>query len=62
MRRRSLGKTGVSVSEIGINGPQPAIANAVYNAVGAWVTEMPLTREKLLAGNCTGKHREVRCT
>jgi len=27
----------------------PAIANAVYNAVGAWVTEMPLTREKLLA-------------
>ncbi|MGH2377383.1 MAG: xanthine dehydrogenase family protein molybdopterin-binding subunit [Candidatus Limnocylindria bacterium] len=27
----------------------PAIVNAVYNAVGAWVTEMPLTREKLLA-------------
>jgi CO/xanthine dehydrogenase Mo-binding subunit len=29
--------------------PAPAIVNAVYNAVGAWVTEMPLTREKLLA-------------
>ncbi len=27
----------------------PAIVNAVYNAVGAWVTEMPLTRDKLLA-------------
>ncbi|MGH2796825.1 MAG: xanthine dehydrogenase family protein molybdopterin-binding subunit [Thermoleophilaceae bacterium] len=29
--------------------PAPAIVNAVYNAVGAWVTEMPITREKLLA-------------
>jgi len=29
--------------------PAPAIVNAVYNAVGAWVTEMPLTRDKLLA-------------
>lgn len=27
----------------------PAIVNAVYNAVGTWVTEMPLTRDKLLA-------------
>jgi xanthine dehydrogenase molybdenum-binding subunit len=27
----------------------PAIVNAVYNAVGVWVTDMPLTREKLLA-------------
>jgi CO/xanthine dehydrogenase Mo-binding subunit len=27
----------------------PAIVNAVYNAVGVWVTEMPLTRDKLLA-------------
>ncbi len=29
--------------------PAPTIVNAVYNAVGAWVTEMPLTRDKLLA-------------
>jgi CO/xanthine dehydrogenase Mo-binding subunit len=29
--------------------PAPAIVNAVYNAVGAWVTDMPLTRDKLLA-------------
>ena len=27
----------------------PAIVNAVYNAVGVWVTDMPLTREKLIA-------------
>ena len=29
--------------------PAPTITNAVYNAVGVWVTDMPLTREKLLA-------------
>src|SRR5438477_4312990 len=28
--------------------PAPTITNAVYNAVGVWVTDMPLTREKLL--------------
>jgi xanthine dehydrogenase molybdenum-binding subunit len=29
--------------------PAPTIVNAVYNAVGVWITEMPLTRDKLLA-------------
>ncbi len=29
--------------------PAPTIANAVYNAVGVWLPEMPMTREKLLA-------------
>lgn len=29
--------------------PAPAIVNAVYNAIGVWVTEMPITREKILA-------------
>jgi CO/xanthine dehydrogenase Mo-binding subunit len=29
--------------------PAPAIAAAVYNAVGVWMDSMPLTREKLLA-------------
>ena len=29
--------------------PAPTIVNAVYNAVGAWVLDMPLTRDKLLA-------------
>ena len=27
----------------------PAIVNAVYNAVGVWITDMPLTRDKLIA-------------
>ncbi|MDD5629028.1 MAG: molybdopterin-dependent oxidoreductase, partial [Elusimicrobia bacterium] len=38
-----------SVSEIGINGPQPAIANAIYDAVGVRLTRPPFTPEKVLA-------------
>lgn len=36
-----------SVSEIGINGPAPAIANAIFDAVGVRITELPLTPEKI---------------
>lgn len=36
-----------SVSEIGINGPCPAIANAIYNAVGVRLYEAPFTPEKV---------------
>jgi CO/xanthine dehydrogenase Mo-binding subunit len=28
--------------------PAPAVAAAVYNAVGVWMESMPMTREKLL--------------
>ena len=37
-----------SVSEIGINGPIPAIANAVYDAVGVRLLAPPFTPEKVL--------------
>lgn len=37
-----------SVSEIGINGPQPAIANAIYDAVGVRLYEPPFTPDKVL--------------
>lgn len=37
-----------SVSEIGINGPLPALANAIYDAVGVRMTEGPFTAEKIL--------------
>jgi CO/xanthine dehydrogenase Mo-binding subunit len=37
-----------SVSEIGINGPQPAIANAIRDAVGVRLFEPPFTSEKVL--------------
>lgn len=38
-----------SVGEIGINGPLPAISNAVYNACGIRLRHAPFTPEKVLA-------------
>ncbi|HAH30765.1 MAG TPA: aldehyde oxidase [Elusimicrobia bacterium] len=38
-----------SVSEIGINGPLPAVANAIYNACGVRLCDAPFTPEKVLA-------------
>jgi CO/xanthine dehydrogenase Mo-binding subunit len=38
-----------SVSEISINGPLPAIANAIYDAVGVRVFQAPFTPERVLA-------------
>ncbi len=37
-----------SVSEICINGPAPAIGNAIFNATGARLYEFPFTPEKVL--------------
>jgi CO/xanthine dehydrogenase Mo-binding subunit len=31
------------------NPPTPAIVNAIYNAVGVRITELPVTPEKILA-------------
>lgn len=42
-----LGIHGVGEPPIAI--PAPAIANAIFNAVGVWVTSRPITRHKLLA-------------
>ncbi len=36
-----------SVSEIGINAPIPAIANAIHDATGIWPTETPFTAESV---------------
>ena len=36
-----------AVAEIPMNGVAPAAANAVYNAVGARIKELPLTPEKV---------------
>ncbi len=36
-----------SVAEIGINGPAPAIANAIYDAIGIRFFEIPITPEKV---------------
>ncbi len=37
-----------SVSEIGINGPIPAIANAIYDAIGVRIKTAPFTPERVL--------------
>ena len=39
-----------SIGEIVINTPAPAIANAVYNAVGASIRTLPITPEKVFFG------------
>ncbi len=39
-----------SIGEVVINTPSPAIANAVYNAVGVRIRELPITPEKVLMG------------
>ncbi|WP_346356065.1 xanthine dehydrogenase family protein molybdopterin-binding subunit [Azotosporobacter soli] len=36
-----------SVGEVVINTPPPAIAHAVYNATGVWITELPILPEKV---------------
>jgi CO/xanthine dehydrogenase Mo-binding subunit len=38
------------VGEMTANSPIPAIVNAIYNAVGVRITELPVTPEKLLRG------------
>jgi len=37
-----------SVSEISINGPMPAISNAIYNAISVRIRQAPFTRERVL--------------
>ncbi len=47
----STGPYGVKgVGEMTANSPIPAIVNAIYNAVGVRVTELPVTPEKILRG------------
>ena len=36
------------VGEMTANSPLPAIVNAIYDAVGVWITELPVTPERLL--------------
>ncbi len=38
------------IGELGISGAAPAVVNAIYNACGVRVRDMPITCDKLLAG------------
>lgn len=49
-----------AVAEIPINGPAPAIANALFNAAGIRVRELPLTPEKVLAALHQKEHERPR--
>ncbi len=48
-----------SVGEIGIDTPPAAIANAVYNAVGVRITDLPVTPEKIWKGILANRQAEV---
>jgi putative selenate reductase molybdopterin-binding subunit len=37
-----------SISEISVNGAAPAIANAIYDAVGVWMRDWPFSPERIL--------------
>ena len=37
-----------AIGEMANNAQPPAIANAIFDAVGVWVTEMPATPERVL--------------
>lgn len=36
------------ISEMTANSQAPAITNAIYNAIGVWITDLPATSEKML--------------
>jgi putative selenate reductase molybdopterin-binding subunit len=36
-----------AVAEIPMDGVAPAVANAIHDAIGAWVTEIPATPERV---------------
>jgi CO/xanthine dehydrogenase Mo-binding subunit len=36
------------IGEMTANSPMPAIVNAIYDAVGVWITDLPVTPEKVL--------------
>ena len=38
-----------AIGEMANNAQPPAIANAIYDAVGVWITEMPATPDRVLA-------------
>ena len=38
-----------AIGEMANNAQPPAIANAIHDAIGVWITEMPATPERVLA-------------
>ena len=58
-----LGPFGAkSISEVPINGVAPAIANAIYNAVGVRIRKLPIRPEDVLRALAERKEEEVLAT
>jgi putative selenate reductase molybdopterin-binding subunit len=52
-----LGPYGAkSIAEVPINGVAPAVANAIYNAVGVRIRELPIRPERVL---CALREKET---
>ena len=49
-RVRFIGEEVAAVAEAGIGIVAPAVANAVYNATGVRISELPITAEKIING------------
>jgi CO/xanthine dehydrogenase Mo-binding subunit len=47
------------VGETGVFSPSPAIANALYDATGVLLTELPLTPERVLRAIREAEHRPL---
>src|SRR5262249_34666212 len=47
-----------AIGEMANNAQPPAIANAIFDAVGVWITEMPATPDRVLAA--LSEKREAR--
>jgi putative selenate reductase molybdopterin-binding subunit len=55
-----LGPYGAkSVSEVPINGPAPAIANAIFHAVGVRIRKLPIKPEDVLHALCEQHEEEL---
>lgn len=48
-----------SIGEVVLNPVPPAIQDAIYNAVGVWLTEMPMTPESILKALKEKKEKEA---
>lgn len=58
-----LGPFGAKgMGELAISPTAPAVANAIHDAVGVWLTDLPITKEKVLKALEAKRLRGISCT